>query len=286
MKDFVGIITEKTHASCIKRLEGNVPSSVMEYINLELLRKVAESLSSVTQNNFIYTGIITEKEDCLYIEYKSSDKMDTISMLVHYDEELNKDGFDFEGLNLQMEKTIGSVKTIEKKEEIVEPETKEVLPVVEDEEKEETKVDNSSSSQANGILDKLDLMTDAEKKKIKPKTKQVISVMEKINNSVIKEEVVENPTEKVNGLLNTLDVLADKEKHKAKTKQALSVMEKMIDSKEKEVVENPVIKENDETSEKVNGLLNAIELMTDQEKKKTKTKRVIGILEKIIDDDQ
>jgi hypothetical protein len=205
MSSFLDIVNKKAHQSSIKRLGEKIPNEILEYIEYELLNDVAKSLSSVTHNGFLYTGIIKEGEECLKVEYKSSDQVETVSMLIHYDVSLNEEGFDFEGLNEQMEKVVNG--------DVKEPEEPEEIEIVEE------------------VVEK--------PKKTTPKKKVDPKVLDKVLDTLIEKDQKEKSKKDVVALDKALDSMVEKEKTKKKTKQAIDLLEKLTEPPKKKEI-NPI----------------------------------------------
>jgi hypothetical protein len=194
MNNYIQIITKKTHSSSINKLGKIIPKEILEYVDYDLLLRVSTSLSDVTKNSFLYTGIIKEGKDCLHVEYKSADKIDTVSMIIHYDISLNENGFDFEGLNEQMEKAINEP------DEVVVPE----------------------------------IVKEKVKTKKKPKKKKVVEkidpkALDKVLDSFVEKETKISKAKVKAAFDNAMDNIVEKEKTKQKTKQVIDLLEKITD---------------------------------------------------------
>ena len=211
MKDFVAQITRQTHETSVKKLKPVISEKVLEYLDLNLLREIAGSLTAVTQISFLYTGIITEGTECLNVEFKSSDKRETVSMVIHYDVTLNEEGFDFIGLNEQMEKLVET--PVEKPAPPKKKKVRKKKPV--------KKVDPK-------LLDKA-LDTIVEKEKIVNK-KKLTSAMNNALDTIVEKE---KKTQKTKSVLKLLETLTEKETVVEKKSDPIDLLRKALTNEKK-----------------------------------------------------
>jgi hypothetical protein len=99
--DLKNIISKKAHESSLKTLK-NVPPAIHEKLTFEFIESIARVLSTITRDEFRYTGKIIQDTETLRLTFTSSSQKDSIDLLITFKNE----GYEFVNLNQKLEKII------------------------------------------------------------------------------------------------------------------------------------------------------------------------------------
>jgi cobalamin biosynthesis Mg chelatase CobN len=107
MLDVKKIVTQKAHESCIKQLtSAHAPFELIQQFSYEFLEEIANTLSQVTRNIFLYTGNLTYKDKSIEAKFTTSDSKDVITLTVSYNYNTQEQEYKFDNLNQQLEKLV------------------------------------------------------------------------------------------------------------------------------------------------------------------------------------
>ena len=177
--NFLNIVTKKAHESCLTSLSRKgFTEGILQYLDLSLFNTIASVLTQITNTRFVYTGSIHEDQNSFLIDFKSSDRVDLITMTVSHNEQLAEQGFDFSGLNEKLYEMIYNAdeKKQEKKKEVTEKVESLVETIVVEQEKEvkeEKKKNTAKKKKTKALANTLDkMLSGLKEEETKKKTKK------------------------------------------------------------------------------------------------------------------